>query len=191
MPDTAALQASVPQEGSPLDSIAPPACRTNARGDLVIDAQTRTDVELVVGLYKADKALAKLDEACKNEGGKAQREMKNLYQQFAQYSQAVTQTFPVEEQTAIPVDKLEGTLLKGLHDLRVQYFGAERACAMYCEEEDLTRKMLTVAVEYKQKNPKASTEEAVQQAQAEIMKDMEAAALAKGQQPESPGGAKK
>jgi lipase chaperone LimK len=183
IPDTPAesakapFAASAPQvAASPLDSIAPPACRTTARGDLVIDPQTREDVELVTSLHKPADALAKLNEACKNESPKAQQEMKNLLQQFVQYSQAVVQTFPPEEQIAIPVDKLEAVLHKGLHDLRVQYFGAEKACAMYCEEEEITKRMLGTAVDYKQKNPKASTEEAVGFAQSELSKELEAKA---------------
>src|SRR5690606_15761574 len=159
---------------SPLDAITPPACRTDAQGELVIDPGTRNDVELITALHKPAQALAKLDEACQDQGPKARQAMKNLYQQFVQYAQAVTQTFPPDEQIAIPVEKLEAVLLKGLHDLRVQYFGAETACAMYCEEEELTRRMLAVAVDYKQKNPKASTEESVGMAQAEIMKEIEA-----------------
>lgn len=167
--------ASAPQLiESPLDSVTPPACRTSSSGDLIVDPQTRDDVELVVSLYKTDKALAKLTEACKEASPQALREMKNLYQQFVQYSQAVTQTFPIEEQNEIPVDKLEAVLLKGLHDLRVQYFGAEKACAMYCEEEELTRRMLAIANDYKLRNPKASTEEAVGYAQGEISKQLAA-----------------
>jgi hypothetical protein len=165
--------ASAPQVAeSPLDSVKPPECRVSERGDLLIDPQTREDVELVAALHRPGIALAKLDEACKDQSPKAKQEMKNLYQQFAQYSQAVTQTFPIEEQNEIPVEKLDGVLLKGLHDLRVQYFGAEKACAMYCAEEDLTKRMLEMAVDHKRKNPKASTEEAVAFAQNEILKQL-------------------
>jgi hypothetical protein len=169
----------VREMGSPLDSVAPPACRTTSSGDLVIDPQTRTDVELVVALYKHDEALRKLGDACKDQSPKAQRAMTDLYQQYVQYSQSITQTFPVEEQKAIPLDKLQAVLGQGLHDLRVQYFGADKACAMFCEEEELTKRMLSMAVAYKQKHPNASTEEAVGHAQEQISAEMAAKEEAK------------
>lgn len=177
---TASLPVNKVREmGSPLDSVAPPACRTTASGELMIDPQTRTDVELVVALYKHDEALSKLGDACKSQSPKAQRAIKDLYQQYVQYSQAITQTFPVEEQKAIPLDKLQAVLWQGLHDLRVQYFGADKACAMFCEEEELTKRMLGMAVEYKQKHPSASTEEAVGHAQEVIAAEFDAKEEAK------------
>ena len=181
-PSFAARASSAP--ASPLDAVAPPLCRTTERGDLVIDPQTREEVELVAALYTPEKAIAKLAEACADRPPKAAQEMKNLYRQFVQYSQSIRQTFPPDEQVAIPVEKLEEVLLKGMHDLRVQYFGAERACAMYCEEEELTRRMLALAIDYKQRNPKATTEEAVGHAQGEITRQ------AAAQQTESQGGVK-
>lgn len=182
----APLIASAPQQPSQalLDSIAPPACRTSANGELVIDQQTREDVDMMTTLFKPADALAKLMQACKDEPAKAQQEMRNLHQQYTQYSQALVQAFPIEEQQAIPIEKLEGVLLKGMHELRVQYFGADKACAMFCEEEALTRQMLAIAVDYKQRNPKATTEEAVGMAQAEIMKDIEVKRAAKAKEAE-------
>lgn len=173
-----AMGASAVSPNALIESVAPPGCRTVDNGDIVLDAETRGDVEMVVMLYKPEQAIARLDEACKDKGPRAQQAMRNLYQQYVQYITAVKQTWPVEEQTAIPVEKLESTLHKSLHELRVQYFGADKACAMFCEEEELTRRMLNMAVSYKQKNPKASTEEAVGMAQGEIMKEVQAKAAA-------------
>ncbi|MFT3858447.1 MAG: lipase secretion chaperone [Aquabacterium sp.] len=173
-----AMGASAPSPNALIDSVAPPGCRTTDNGDIVVDADTRGDVEMVVMLYKPEQAMARLDDACQDKGPRAKQAMRNLYQQYVQYITAVKQTWPVEEQTAIPVEKLESTLHKSLHELRVQYFGADKACAMFCEEEELTHRMLTMAVTYKQKNPKATTEEAVGMAQAEIMKEVQAKAAA-------------
>ena len=175
-PQGSPFAASAPQQDSRalLDSIAPPACRTGEKGELVIDQQTREDVDMMTTVFKPEQALAKLLDACKDAPAGAQRQMRDLHQQYVQYSQAVVQTFPIEEQGNIPIDKLEGVLLKGLHDLRVQYFGAERACAMFCEEEAMTKRMLGIAIEYKQRKPNVSTEEAVGYAQGEVLKEIEA-----------------
>ena len=169
-----AVSGQIKQMGSPLDSVAPPQCRTTPDGDLVIDPTTRNDVELVAALYKPDEALGKLGDACKDASPKAQRTIKDLYQQYVQYTQAIKQTFPMEEQLAIPIDKLQAVLGQGLHDLRVQYFGAERACARFCEEEEMSKRMLAMAVEYKQKHPNANTEEAVGYAQEQISDEVAA-----------------
>lgn len=184
--DGAAAQAGNPAASAPqpaseafLDSIAPPDCRTNTQGELVIDQHTREDVDLVTTVFKPAEALAKLMQACQDAPPAAQQEMRNLLQQYVQYSQALVQAFPMEEQQALPIDKLESVLLKGMHDLRVQYFGAEKACAMFCEEEALTRRMLGIAVDHKRRNPKATTEEAVGIAQAEVLKEIEARQAAK------------
>lgn len=165
-----------PEPSALVASISPPDCRVNDQGQLLLDQRAREDMDLLVSTHTPDQAMAKLQEACGTHPQQVQQAMHNVYQQYVQYVQAIQQQWPVDEQAAIPLDQLENTLHKGLKELRVQYFGAERACAMFCEEERLTTRMLSMAVAYARRHPEVSTEQAIQVAQSEVMKEV----MAKG-----------
>ena len=188
-PAAAGLPNAAPSAAEPsalVASIPPPDCRSDDQGRLVLDQRTREDIDLLVSTLSGDQALAKLNEACMAQPASAQQAMRGLYQQYVQYVKAIEQQWPVDEQTNIPLDQLEHTLHKGLKELRVQYFGAERACALFCEEERLTTQMLTMAVDYARRHPQASTEQAIQAAQAAVMKDAMAKGLLSEQTPSKP-----
>jgi len=146
---------------NPLDHVALPAFRATAQGELQLDAQTRADVERIQGLYERDDALAKLKEAGEGLSPKAQRELHELYRQYVQYAQAVAQAFP-PEQGGTSFDAA-AQQLAGLHDLRAQYFGAERAEALFGEEEKVSRELL--ALMRQSKDPSLSLEEKAAMAQ--------------------------
>lgn len=94
-PATGLDQPMLPSASNPLDNLKPPVFRANPTGDLVMDPQTRTDVERLHALNERDDALAKLEALSRNLPAQARRELKELYQQHAQYSQAVTRSFPL------------------------------------------------------------------------------------------------
>jgi hypothetical protein len=146
---------------NPLDNIAAPVFKADGQGKLVMEPQTRVDVERVHALYPRDEALAKLAAFSENLPDQARRELKDLYQQYAQYAQAVTQTYP-PGLTIGTVDEA-ARQLEGLHDLRQQYFGAERAEVLFSEEEKTSRELM--ALMSKQGNPNASLEDQATQAQ--------------------------
>lgn len=127
---------------SPLDSMIPPSFRANSNGNLVVDPQTRVDVERVHALYARDEALQKLEALSSGMPVKAQRELKDLYQQYAQYAQAVAQTYPPGLSMGT-IDEAR-TQLKGLHELRQQYFGVEGAKAMFEQEEETSARLLVL-----------------------------------------------
>lgn len=152
-----AAEASV----NPLDMMVQPVFRATAKGDLALDAQTRIDVERIESLYGRDEALARLKDASGALPDKAQRELAELYQQYAQYAQAVAQTYP-PGQGGETIDDA-ARQLNGLHDLRQQYFGAERADALFGEEERISRELLALMRQSKDQN--LSLEEKAAQAQ--------------------------
>ncbi len=148
---------------SPLDTTILPTFRATAQGTLVMDQQTREDVERFHALFPRDEALARLDIQASTLPLQAQRDLRSLYQQYSQYAQAVAQAYPP--------GLSEGTLdeaaaqLKGLHELRQQYFGAEGAEALFGQEEKTSQALLELM--RKQTDPKLSLQEKAELAQAE------------------------
>ena len=127
---------------SPLDSMAAPVFRATQLGALVIDPQTRTDVERVYALYQRDEAMQKLAAFSAELPAKAQRELRDLFQQYAQYAQAVAQTFPPDQNVSSTEEV--SRQLKGLHDLRQQYFGVDGARVMFEQEEETSAKLISL-----------------------------------------------
>ncbi|RZI85728.1 MAG: hypothetical protein EOP38_03970 [Rubrivivax sp.] len=152
---------------TPLDNIAPPIFRAKPNGDLVLDGQTRTAVERVHALYPRAEALTKLESFAQNLPESARRELKDLYQQYAQYDQAVAQTYP----PGLAVDTIDEAAkqLDGLHKLRQQYFGAERADALFGQEEAISQQLLAQMRQHQ--DPKLSLPEMAEQAQEALKKN--------------------
>ncbi len=146
---------------NPLDTMIQPVFRATAKGDLALDPQTRVDVERIHALYERDEALARLKEASAQLPDQARRELDELYQQYAQYSQAVAQTFPPGQGGETLDDAARQ--LSGLHELRQQYFGADKAEAMFGEEERVSRELLVLMRQ--SKDPKLSLQDKATQAQ--------------------------
>lgn len=165
----AAEGASAPsptQPASPLDTMILPTFRATDKGTLVMDQQTRLDVERIHALFPRDEALAKLDSQSSGLPSQAQRDLKALYQQYSQYAQALAQTFPPGLSNGTLEEATQQ--LKGLHELRQQYFGAEGAETLFGEEEKTSQELLELM--RKQADPKLSLEEKAEQAQAEWKK---------------------
>jgi flagellar biosynthesis chaperone FliJ len=151
---------NAPAKFDPLDTIEPPTFKADAHGALVMEAQTRVDVERINALYQRDVALAKLEAFSLNLPDTAKRELKDLYQQYAQYAQAVTQTY----QPGLSIGTVDEAArqLQGLHDLRQQYFGAERAEALFGQEEKTSQELIALM---RQQSPNLSLEEKAAHAQ--------------------------
>ena len=158
------LQAATP--ASPLDSMILPTFRATSEGHLATDQQTRLDVERIYAMFPRDEARTKLDSQASHLPAQAQRELHNLFQQYAQYAQAVTQTFPPEQNTGALEDAERQ--FTGLKALRRQYFGEDGAQALFGEEEKTAQELLDLM--RKQSDPKLSMEEKAEQAQAEWKK---------------------
>lgn len=146
---------------SPLDTMILPTFRATAKGGLAIDQQTRLDVERIYALFPRDEAQAKLESQSSELPDQARRELKDLFQKYAQYAQAVTQTFPPEQNTGALDDAARQ--FNGLKDLRRQYFGEELAQTLFGEEEKTAQELLELM--RKQSDTKLSLEEKAEQAQ--------------------------
>lgn len=135
-------QALPPSASNPLDNLRAPVFRANPMGELTMDPQTRTDVERLHALNERAAAMTQLEALSRNLPAQARRELQELYQQHAQYAQAVTRSFP----PGVEVDSVDKVLqqLEELHELRVQYFGSDRAEKLFGEEEQATREMLAL-----------------------------------------------
>jgi Proteobacterial lipase chaperone protein len=164
--EASAQAASNPGEAqpfNPLDTTELPTFRATPQGKLVVDVQTRNDIERMVALFAQDNGLQRLALQSADLPEQAQRELRDLYQRYLQYSQAVTQSIPQGQGT---LDEA-AQQLKILHELRAQYFGAEQAEVMFGAEEATAADLM--ALMRKQTDPKASLEERAIQAQ-ELLK---------------------
>lgn len=150
---------------SPLDDVALPAFRTST-GHVVVDAQARTDIERVVALHGREEALSKLDAATRSLSPLAQREVRDLYQQFTQYDQALATALPQTGGAQVTLDEARHQL-QVLKDLRAQYFGSSNAERMFGLEESMQQQLLDDATEAMrtQNLPQAK---AIEQAQAKL-----------------------
>lgn len=155
--------ASTPAPASPLDSMTLPTFRADAKGALVTDAQTRVDIERIQAVYERDQAQAVLAQLTAGLPQQAQRQLHDLYQRHAQYSQAVAQALPPEHEGQPSMDEALQQL-DVLHGLRDQYFGAEAAQAMFGDEEKTARELIELMRQ--QTDPKLSLEEKAERAQA-------------------------
>lgn len=153
---------------SPLDHVAPPVFKANARGGLHIDAQAGVDIDRLTGLYGRDEALQKIAEAVQALPAQAQREARGLYAQYAQYNQALTTALgPTSDSPSLDEARQQ---LQTLKALRAQYFG-EQADALFGQEEALQQRLLDDAAEL-MKTRKLSQEEAIGQAQARLGQEL-------------------
>ncbi|HEX5355566.1 MAG TPA: lipase secretion chaperone [Aquabacterium sp.] len=160
---TAHAQTASSKPASPLDTMILPTFRATSHGDLAMDQQTRLDVERIYALFPRDEARAKLESQSADLPAQAQRELKDLFQKYAQYAQAVAQTFPPEQNSGSLEEAARQ--FNELKALRRQYFGDEQAQSLFGEEEKTAQELL--ALMRKQTDPKLSLEEKAEQAQAE------------------------
>jgi len=114
--------------------------RVDASGQLVLDEQTRLNMEaLFAQTDRADLADAQRSATAKLPPAAA-AEAAVLLERYDNYSQDQRQSYPpgvapVTEEAALAE-------LEGLHALRVAHFGPEVATAFYATEEQLTRSLL-------------------------------------------------
>lgn len=116
------------------------AFRVDASGNLIVDAQTRLDIEALLAstdrkdLPQAKQALAQSLPA------PAAAQALELIERYDNYQQAQRQAYP----PGVPLSTEDEALaqLEGLHALRVAHFGAETAQRFYGEEETISRSLI-------------------------------------------------
>jgi len=127
------------RDPSPLDTMQPPVFRADSKGDLVIDTQTKDDVERVYALYHGDEAQRKLAAFSARIPDKARRQLNDLYQNYSQYAQALAQAIPPAQQDA-SIDDIKPQLAI-MSDLQDKVFGRERAAAMFGHDREVMQSL--------------------------------------------------
>lgn len=150
---------------SPLEDVAPPVFRLTPQGQLMVDEQTRSDIERVASLHGRDEALARLDEATRSLGEAARRDVRALYEQLVRYEQALVTALAGESEHAPGIADARRQL-QLMRELRAQHFG-ERAGDLFGAEEAMQQRLLDDAEEA-MRTRGLSLEEAIGQAQARL-----------------------
>lgn len=123
---------------SALASVRPPVFRVDAQGSLVVDAQTRGDLEQVFALHHGPAVLGKLGEYTEGLPPSARQAVLQLYSRYVHYEAALEQAL-----AAIPPEDrltLDGALreFELLREVRRLHFGDAQAEALFGEEEQRT-----------------------------------------------------
>jgi lipase chaperone LimK len=114
--------------------------RTDDTGKLIIDEQTRLNMEALLARTDPD-ALSKIqDTITHNLPSTAAAQASALLDRYQNYSRAQRQAYPPGEAPATEEAALAE--LDGLHALRVAHFGSDTAQALYGAEEALTRSLI-------------------------------------------------
>jgi len=149
---------------NPLDTMAMPTFRADDKGRLVIDVQTRDDIERMAMMFGNDGGLQKVEALGFELPAAARQQLRDLYLNYQQYLQAVSTAIPANQSTLDDARKQAQIL----HDLRIERFGADQAHAMFGDQEATTDALLKQMSELAKGNPHATTEELAQKAQEAI-----------------------
>ena len=123
----------VPEEGAA-------AFRTNAAGQLVVDEQTRLNMEALIAHAESDELSREVREHTEQLPPTAAREAEELFQKFVQYQQAQRQTYPPRDAPMAEDDAIRE--LEGLHALREAHFGSQVTAQLFAKEEAIAREMI-------------------------------------------------
>lgn len=118
------------------------AFRTDAAGELVVDEQTRLNLEALIARNGSRALDAEVREQTEHLSPGASREAEELFQKFLQYQEAQRQTYPPGDAPLTADDAVRE--LEGLHALREAHFGPELAQRLYGSEEAIAREMIEV-----------------------------------------------
>lgn len=155
------------QQPSALEGMVPVSFKATKDGRLHIDAEARTEMERVTAVYSREEAPAKLAEAIGKLPVAAQREARDLYEQYTQYNQALSQAIPLEQKDISTLQQAREQF-DSIKKLRAQFFGAN-AEAMFQNEEAMTQRILDHAAEYLKSHPNASLQEAAGYGQEKVL----------------------
>lgn len=125
---------------SPLSTMSPPSFAADSRGELIVNADTRNNIEKLLLQDTPEALQAQLKEVSKDLPVKAAERLRSLLSSYQQYSTALSQSIPPGE---APATEQEGIrLLERMRVLRTAYLGAETTQAIFGEEEEMTRHIL-------------------------------------------------
>lgn len=114
--------------------------RTDPTGKLVVDEQTRLDMEALLARTTPADLPKVQEDIARNLPPAAAAEASALLDRYQNYSKAQRQAYPPGAAPATEEAALAE--LEGLHALRVAHFGSDIAHALYGAEEALTRSLI-------------------------------------------------
>jgi lipase chaperone LimK len=114
--------------------------RINASGRLLIDEQTRLNMEALFARTERDHLEEAKQQAIEPLPAAARAQAAELLEQYDNYQQAQKQTYPPG--VAPSTEEAALAELDGLHSLRVAHFGPVVARALYGEEEAVSRQLV-------------------------------------------------
>jgi hypothetical protein len=112
----------------------------DAKGRMVTNEAARLNLEKLYALYTPEERQRQLEELQGTLPPAAARDLADMLERYVNYDAAQRQTFPPGQELASPEEGLN--IIDGMHNLRVQYFGAEAANAMFAKEEKIQRELL-------------------------------------------------
>ncbi len=124
----------------------------DAKGHIVADEDARLNMEKLFALNAPGDRVKKQRELEESLPPAAGRELSALLARYDTYQETQLQTFPPGQEMASPAQGL--VQLDGLHELRVQAFGAVVAASLFGAEEKKQRDMLLQMALDQDKNPK-------------------------------------
>ena len=114
--------------------------RVNASGRLVLDEQTRLNMEALFARSEREQLTEAKQQAIEPLPAAASAQAAELLEHYDNYQQAQRQAYPPG--VAPSTEEAALAELDGLHALRVAHFGQVIARALYGEEEAVSRKLV-------------------------------------------------
>jgi lipase chaperone LimK len=114
--------------------------RVDSTGKLVVDEQTRLNIEALFARTDAEGLLKAQQEIAQKLPAAAAAEAADLLERYRNYSAAQRQAYPPG--VAPGTEEAALAELEGLHALRVAHFGADVAKAFYGADETVTRSLI-------------------------------------------------
>jgi len=114
--------------------------RVNASGRLVVDEQTRLNMEALFARTERDHLTEAKQQAIEPLPAAASAQASELLEQYDNYQQAQKQAYPPG--VAPATEEAALAELDGLHALRIAHFGPVAARALYGEEEEVSRQLV-------------------------------------------------
>jgi hypothetical protein len=142
--------------------------QADAKGRMVTNESARLNIEKLFALYSPAERQRKLDELAATLPAAAARDLADLMERYINYDAAQRQTFPPGADLSSPEEGL--TVIDGMHNLRVQYFGADVANDFFGKEEKMQRELLKLMT--LEKDPSLTIEEKAERAQAMYQSQM-------------------
>jgi hypothetical protein len=142
--------------------------KADEKGRVVADERARLNLEKLFALYSPAERQQKLEELQATLPPSAARDLADMLERYVNYDAAQRQTFPPGQDLSSPEEGLN--IIDNMHNLRVQYFGADAANTMFGKEEKIQRELLRLMS--LEKDGSLTIEEKAERAQAMYQNQM-------------------